>query len=213
MAVLTGKTCLILSAEIALSRAVKDHLTSAGASVVTLDIAEASEKAWDEGLLNPSRFPGNIDVIINMCIPDSGGVIGQVNLSDFRRVLETSYIRTWLSLKYGIQMLRASGGGSFVNVTSVDGKYGVPGAAARCAASHGIVLMTKSAAVECAAKQDNVRVNALLVGDIVPGQHDMYAPGHVSPEDVAAAVTHLASDAAVYITGLIMPVDNGMVLS
>lgn len=213
MAVLNGKRCLVLSAETALSRAVKDQLTNAGASVVTLDITDATEKAWDDELLNSSSLPANIDVIVNMAIPDSGGAIGQVNLADFRRVIESTYIRNWLALKYGIQRLRATGGGSFVTITSVDGKYGVTDAAARCAASHGIVLMTKSAALECAAKKDNVRVNALLVGDIMPGQHDTYAPGHVSPDDVAAAVAHLASDAAIYITGLIMPVDNGWVSS
>lgn len=213
MAVLTGKTSLILSTETALSRAVQDNLTGAGASVTTLDIAEASEAAWDEGLLNSSRRPATIDVIVNIGIPDSGGAVGEITLPDFHRIIETSYIRTWLALKYGIQVLRATGGGSFINITAVDGKYGAPDAAARCAASNGIANMTRSAALECAAKKDNVRVNALMVGDIMPGQHDTYAPGHVSPQDVAAAVAHLASDAAVYITGLIMPVDNGWVRS
>ena len=209
MAVLTGKTCLILAPETVLSRAVVDTLTAGGASVSTLDIAEASEAAWDEGLLNSSTRPETLDVIVNIGIPDSGGAVGETTLPEFRRIIEASYVRTWLALKYGIQTLRRSEGGSFINITSVDGELGAPAAAARCAASHGIVLMTKSAALECAAKKDNVRVNALLVGDIMPGDHDSYAPGHVSPEDVAAAVAHLASDAAIYITGLIMPVDNG----
>ena len=209
MADLSGKTCLVLAAENALSRAIHDGLTTAGARVTALDIAEANEAAWDTGLLNSSRLPDTIDVIVNLAIPDSGGAIGDVQLPEFHGILEASYIRTWLALKYGILKLRKSDGGAFINITSVDGALGVPAAAARCAASHGIVLMTKSAALECAAKKDNVRVNALLVGDIIPGEHEIYAPGHVAPSDVAAAVNHLASDAAIYITGLIMPVDNG----
>jgi len=208
---LTGKTCLILSAETILSRSVHDNLVASGANVSMLDIPEATEPAWDSGLLNSQQRPAKIDAIINVSIPDSGGAVGDVALPEFRRVIETSYIRTWLALKYGIQTLRSSGGGSFITITSVDGATGVPAAAARCAASHGITLMTKSAALECADKKDNVRVNALLVGDIIPGEHEAYASGHVSPEDVAEAAAHLVSDAAVYITGLIMPVDNGRV--
>ncbi len=209
MADLSGKTCLVLSTENALSRTVQDDLVAAGAEVTVLDIPAATETAWDEGLLSSSRLPDTIDVIVNIAIPDNGGAMGEATLPEFRKIIETSYIRTWLALKYGILKLRKSDGGAFVNITSVDGTLGTPAAAARCAASHGIVLMTKSAALECAAKKDNVRVNALLVGDIIPGEHEAYAPGHVSPADVASAVNHLASDAAIYITGLIMPVDNG----
>jgi len=213
MAKLIGKTALILSTETTLSRSVMDEIEKAGADVAILDVPESSEVAWDRELLSPGRTQAGMDVIINMCIPDTGGAIGAVTLADFRNILKISYVRTWLALKYGIQALRASGGGSFINITSVAGRHGSAGAAARCAASHGIELMTRSAALECAGKQDNVRVNALLVGDVISGYHDTYAPGHVSPKDVASAVKHLASDAAAYITGLIMPVDNGGGLS
>jgi len=213
MANLISKTALILSTETTLSRSVMNELRNAGADAAILNVSEASEATWDRELLNSSSTQTGINVIINMCIPETGGAVGIVQLTDFRNILKNSYVRTWLALKYGIRALRASGGGCFINITSVAGRHGSSAAAARCAASHGIELMTKSAALECAAKQDNVRVNALLVGDIIIGDHEAYAPGHVSPKDVATAVTHLASDAALYITGLIMPVDNGGGLS
>jgi len=184
-------------------------LENDGASVSRLDLTENTEAAWKEALLPPSQQSNHLDVIVNVSIPDNGGAIGEVTPQQFREIIEASYIRNWLALKYGIQRLRASDGGVFISITSVDGKRGAPAAVGRCAASHGITLMTKSAALECADRKDNVRVNAILAGDILPGEHETLTAGHVSPDDLAFAVAHLASDASVYITGLIMPVENG----
>jgi len=209
MAVLNNKVCLLLAEDNTLSRAVVKTLTNAGADVTSLAILEVTEKAWQVGLLDSSARPPKIDVIINDCIPRSGGAVGTATLKDYRSVIEASYVRTYLALKYGIQALRASGGGAFINVTSADGVYGAANAAPRCSAANGIMQLTRATAIECAATEDNVRVNALLVGDIIQSDQLKYAPGHVSPNDVAEAVAHLAADAAVYITGLLMHVDNG----
>ena len=209
MADLTDKTILVLGDETTLSRSIQNTLTADGADVSTLNIQEATEPAWESGLLRSGERPEQIDAIVNVAVPDAGGAMGDLSLQRFRSILETSYIRSWLAHKYGILSMRETGGGAFITVTSVDGLLGAPGAVASCAVSRGLVQMTRSAAVECALKRDGVRVNAILVGDIMPGDHDSYASGHVSPEDVAEAVAHLSSDAAIYITGLIMPLDNG----
>ena len=147
--------------------------------------------------------------IINIAVPQSGYAFGKAAPRDFAAIVERSYARTFLVLKYGIQVLRACGGGPLISVTSNDFLIGREGASARCAAANGIALMSKSAALECAAKQDGVRVNTVLCGDVQAGSHERYAPGHVSADDVVAAVAYLLSPAAQYLTGLLLPVDNG----
>ena len=209
MADLSGKSIVVLSNETALTQAIQNTLVADGAAVSILDITEATEPAWESGLLRSDQRPEKIDAIVNVAVPDAGGAMGDVSLQRFRSILESSYVRSWLAHKYGILAMRETGGGAFITVTSVDGLLGAPAAVASCAVSRGLVQMTRSAAVECAEKRDGVRVNAVLVGDIMPGEHDSYTPGHVSPSDVGEAVAHLASDAAIYITGLLMPLDNG----
>jgi NAD(P)-dependent dehydrogenase (short-subunit alcohol dehydrogenase family) len=145
-------------------------------------------------------------VVVNLCMPHDAGAVGEIDLAEFRRALNASYGRAFLGVKYAILHLRAHGGGSLVNVTSADGKYGNPKAAAASATSGGLIVMTKSAALECAAKGDGVRVNGLLVGDIVRGKPKQ---GQVTVEDVAAAIAFMSADASNYLTGIVMPVDNG----
>ena len=209
MADLLDKTIIVLGNESALSLAIQNTLTEDGAAVSILDIPESNESAWESGLLRSNQRPKKIDAIINVAVPDTGGSIGDITLERFRSIMEASYIRAWLAHKYGILSMRETGGGAFITVTSVDGLTGAPGAAASSAVSRGLVQMTRSAAVECAEKRDGVRINAILVADILQGQHEDFAPGHVSPWDIAKAVAHLSSDAAIYITGLVMPLDNG----
>ncbi len=67
--------------------------------------------------------------------------------------------------------------------------------------------MTQCAALECAAKKDKVRVNAVLAGDIVEGNNVKL--GQVGLKDVANAVAFFAADASSYLTGYLLPVANG----
>ncbi len=209
MGVLDGKSCLVIGDRNSLFRAVVAELESAGAWVGPIAAPETADAAWRDAVMDKRQGPAKIDAIVSLCLPDAGGGFGKATLNDFRRVLDASYVRNFLALKYGVQVLRAGGGGVFITVTSADGMTGVEGAAPRCAASQGIVLMTRSAAVECAAKDDNVRVNAVMVGDIVGGDSSRQSPGHVTVEDVTSTVAYLVSDAASYLTALILPVANG----
>jgi NAD(P)-dependent dehydrogenase (short-subunit alcohol dehydrogenase family) len=121
--------------------------------------------------------------------------------------MDDGYVRTFLAMKYGIQALRAGGGGVFINVTSADGRTGAPGAAGRCAAANGVMQMTKCLALECAAKKDGVRVNAILAGAIA--QAGAVSPGTTTPADLAESIAFLTGPGAVYLTGLLMPVHGG----
>jgi hypothetical protein len=220
MAALGGKTCLVFDDGSAVARAVADAIVAVGGTVVTaavnerakarpaaLDLTTLSDDDWT-AVLAGDGAPA-ISAAINVAIPAAGGAVGKTSAENFRAALDASYDRSFLALKYAVPLLRKAGGGAFVTVTSADYLAGAAGASARCAAANGIVLMTKSAALECAAKDDNVRVNAVVAGDILARAEGRLGPGHAVPDEVAAAAVYLISDAASYMTGLILPVDNG----
>ena len=136
---------------------------------------------------------------------------------------------TWLCMQSELQMMMDQGSGAIVNCAAVAGLKGSPGSAIYAACKHGILGLTKSAALEFA--DSNIRVNAVCPGIVqtpsldrvfgnVPGfsleearqwgveQIPMKRFGR--PEEVASAVLWLCSDAASYLTGHSMIVDAGM---
>lgn len=129
----------------------------------------------------------------------------------------------WLCMKNEISYMLKNGGGSIVNCASVAGLNGFAGLPAYVATKHGIVGLTKTAALEYA--KENIRVNAVCPGVIHTSMIDrmtgndkevekqftaMEPIGRMgTPEEVAEAVIWLCSDAASFITGVAMPVDGG----
>ncbi len=121
-------------------------------------------------------------------------------------------------------MRTAGNGGSVVNVASSAGKMGVPGLSAYSASKHGVIGLTKSAALEVA--RDGIRVNAVCPGTIrtpmlrgfVGGDEDMLekmgrrAPiGRIGePEEIAEAIVWLCTDAASFVTGHALEADGGV---
>ncbi len=132
----------------------------------------------------------------------------------------------FLALKYEIPAMLANGGGAIVNMSSTAGLTGAPGIAAYVAAKHGVVGLTKAAALEYA--RQNIRVNAVAPGPIlndkiaraiaanpqleatISSAVPMGRIGHA--EEVAQAVLWLCSDAAAFVTGVTLPVDGGRVV-
>jgi NAD(P)-dependent dehydrogenase (short-subunit alcohol dehydrogenase family) len=133
---------------------------------------------------------------------------------------------TWLCMKYEIKrMLEQREGGSIVNVSSVNGLGGVPGAGTYAVAKAGVIALAKSAAMEYAARR--IRVNALVAGaydtPLLRRAVERYAKGDTSaytsriplgrignPEEAAEAALWLCSEASSYVTGNALIVDGGM---
>lgn len=146
--------------------------------------------------------------------------LADIAVEDFDRVVRVNLRGIFLAMKYEIPAMLASGGGAIVNMSSTAGLMGVPGIASYVASKHGIIGLTKTAAVDYA--QHNIRVNAMAPGPIlthrlqnVPdamrermvGPVPMHRLGQ--PEEVAATVIWLCSDQASYLTGATIPVDGG----
>lgn len=160
------------------------------------------------------------------CAFNNAGVLGQrlhvheYPEQEFERVVRIHLFGVFNCLKYELIQMQRQGGGAIVNTSSVAGLLGSPLGCAYSAAKHGIVGLTKSAAIDNA--RNNIRVNAICPGIIdTPltrgGFEDLEARTAVAhpigrlgqPREVAAAVLWLCSDAATLVTGIAMPIDGG----
>src|SRR5712691_1793151 len=142
----------------------------------------------------------------------------------WHQVIAVNLTGVWLCMKYELAQMLTQGGGAIVNTASVAGLVGLPYASAYVASKHGVVGLTKTAALEYA--KQGIRVNCVCPGYIqtpmtAPGMEDpermalMLASEPVGrmghPEEVAEAVVWLCSDAASFVTGHTMTVDGGYV--
>ncbi|MFA5906531.1 MAG: SDR family NAD(P)-dependent oxidoreductase, partial [Desulfobacula sp.] len=141
---------------------------------------------------------------------------------EWDRVIRINLTGTFLCCKHIGKMMIAAKGGSIVNVASTAGITGVPRAPAYCASKSGVILLTKSLALEWA--EHNIRVNAVaphyLETDLTKGVRDA-APVYAAvlkqipmarlgkPSEVFGAVLYLASPASGFTTGTVIPVDGG----
>ena len=142
----------------------------------------------------------------------------------FDQVIAVNLRGTFVAMKHEARAMLANGAGAIVNIASAAGVIGIPLVAPYVASKHGVIGLTRSAAVELAAK--GVRVNALVPGAVMT---DMLRVGPASSpqalemmlrnipmgrlgtvNEIAQAAVWLASDHASYITGVALPVDGAL---
>jgi NAD(P)-dependent dehydrogenase (short-subunit alcohol dehydrogenase family) len=189
---------------------------------VKADVSKASEV---EALVKKTveNF-GRLDVAFNNAGIEGVWVpIVRQSEEDWDRTIDINLKGVWLCLKYEIrQMLRQGGGGAIVNMSSVTGLIGSASAAAYSASKHGVIGLTKSAALENA--KGGIRVNAVCPAVIetpmaerifgAPQVHKFVLSCHPigrfgRPMEVAEAVVWMCSDSASFMTGQSMVLDGG----
>ncbi|HJN38548.1 MAG TPA: SDR family oxidoreductase [Chloroflexota bacterium] len=167
---------------------------------------------------------GRLDCAFNNAgIGDLGLPLHEITEEHWDHLLAANLKSVWLCMKYEIPQMRAQGGGANVNTASQVGLFGKADAAAYVASKHGIVGLTRAAALENAA--EGIRVNAVCPGIVDTGMGRkavardsggvrQAAAGSLlgraaSPDEVAAGVLWLSSDTASFVTGIAMPIDAG----
>jgi NAD(P)-dependent dehydrogenase (short-subunit alcohol dehydrogenase family) len=169
-----------------------------------------------------ARF-GRLDVAVNNAGTEGKpGPLTEQTAGSYAATFDTNVLGTLFSLKHELRVMLQQGQGCIVNISSTFGKRGGAGVSLYSASKHAVEGLTKSAALEAAAR--GVRVNAVAPGPIdtdmlsrFTGTADRKAAATAGvplkrlgrPEDVAQAIVFLASDKAAFITGQVYGVDGG----
>ena len=243
---LRGKVALVTGAGSGIGRATALAFARAGARVAVSDInagsagetadlilATGSEvccipadvshcEAVAELIAKTVEHFGRLD-----CAHNNAGIESALALTaesdemDFDRTIAVNLKGVWLCLRAEIAQMLKNGGGAIVNTASVGGLVAVPASGAYAAAKHGVIGLTRTAAVEYA--QQNIRVNAICPGLTRTGMTDRLSRANpailaaimppmgrmAEPHEIAQAVVFMCSDAAAYLTGQAIALDGG----
>lgn len=213
------------------SEAVLRQIADAGgeATFVTLDVT--SEEDWDRAVAETVRTYGKLDILVNNAGVGAGENIEAITLKEWRWVMSINLEGTMLGTQKAIAAMKNTGGGSIVNISSIEGLVGDSRMVAYDASKAGVALLSRSAALHCAKNQYNIRVNTVHPGfidtkmvqgfleaiaedgDAAKARAELEAKhplGHLGePDDVAYAVLYLASAESRFATGSELVVDGG----
>ena len=231
-----------------IGRAAASAFARRGAAVVVADADEAAGEATAQGLRDAGHRaiavatdvsrPADVEHLVQSALSAYGrldqafnnaGIEGPsaplpgIAEDDWDTVLAVNLKGVWLCMREEIPAMEASGGGAIVNCASVAGLVGFRGSGAYVASKHGVIGLTRTAALESAAA--GIRVNAICPGIIHTAMIDRYTHGDPAlesaltsgepvgrmgrPEEVADTAAWLCSDEAGFITGAAIPVDGG----
>jgi NAD(P)-dependent dehydrogenase (short-subunit alcohol dehydrogenase family) len=228
---LNGKTAVVTGGAKGIGAATAGMLEGAGADVTVFDIDIArgtsvdvtSEAALKDAFARVAERSGGVDILVNNAGRVARKPAVDLAVEEWQAVMDVNLTATFLCSRVAHPYMKTRGGGSIVNVASIMGLSGglFPNASYQ-AAKGGVVNLTRALALEWAA--DNIRVNAVaptyvnteMTTAIFSSPELLETVMHHTPlgrlpepNDVAAAILFLCSDAARCITGIVLPVDSG----
>lgn len=243
-----NKVALVTGAGMGMGLAAAQAFAEAGAAVVLADINEQAVRAAAEALVAAGHQAlavrcnvadeadvaamiertvaifGRLDAAFNNAgVMTASLATADVSGAEFERVISINLQGVWNCMKYELRQMQGQGSGAIVNNSSIAGVKGSPSRAIYGAAKHGVLGLTKSAALEYAAQ--GIRINAVCPGSIeTPMVADMVAKQWITmddmvngnaikrlgrPEEIAAAVLWLCSPGASFVIGHALVVDGG----
>ncbi|MFI6773631.1 glucose 1-dehydrogenase [Nocardia sp. NPDC050412] len=184
------------------------------AAYVHLDVREKQQ--WQDAVAEAVQRFGSLNVLVNNAGIVNGNLLVDFELSEWQRIIDINLTGTFLGMQAATLAMIEAGGGSVINISSVEGMRGSPGLHGYTATKFAVRGLTKSTALELA--QYGIRVNSIHPGlirtpmtDGIPEDFLQIPLGRAAdPSEVSALVTYLASDESSYSTGAEFVIDGGL---
>jgi NAD(P)-dependent dehydrogenase (short-subunit alcohol dehydrogenase family) len=230
---LDGAVAVVTGAASGIGAACAERLDADGATVVTVDITGGvdhvldvrDETAVEAAFGSVVSDHGTLDVVVNAAGVAGGGPVHLLEADEWDRVVGVNLKGTFIVDKHSSVHMLAQGSGSIINIASIEGLEGTEGGSAYNASKGGVVMLTKSMAIDYGRR--GIRVNCICPGGIDTPMlrsitdsdgmdlyrerlRDEHLLGRFGrPSEIAAAAAFLASDDASFVTGHALVVDGG----
>jgi NAD(P)-dependent dehydrogenase (short-subunit alcohol dehydrogenase family) len=233
-----GARVTICDVDDAQGEALAGSIAASGAEAHYRHLDVADEAQWEALIAEVLERHGRLDILANIAgvsgrtpgapVQQSeraiGPRLGEQTLEDWNRIMDVNSTGTFLGTKHAARAMAGGGGGSIINISSICGILGSFSSAAYHASKGAVRLLSKSAAIQCAA--DGIRVNSIHPGFV---ETPMTQPAHANnavakqrldatplgrfgtPYDIAMGCVYLASDEAAWVTGSELVIDGGTV--
>jgi 3alpha(or 20beta)-hydroxysteroid dehydrogenase len=186
------------------------------ARFVHLDVTQPDQ--WKAAVDVALREFGTLNVLVNNAGIINGNTLQNFPLADWQKIIDVNLTGTFLGMQAAVEPMIAAGGGSIINISSVEGLRGSPGLYGYVASKFGVRGLAKAAALELA--PHHIRVNSIHPGLIrtpmtagIPEDFLQIPLGRAAdPAEVSACVVYLASDESSYSTGGEFVVDGGLTI-
>jgi NAD(P)-dependent dehydrogenase (short-subunit alcohol dehydrogenase family) len=223
-----GAAVVVTDREVGAGKKAVAALTAKGYRALFIEQDVGNEEDWATVFTTAVSEFGQVNILVNNAGVGWFGDVEHTSFEDWHKLLRVNLDGVFLGIKYAIPVIRAAGGGSIINISSIEGLIGDPQLAAYNASKGAVRMLSKSAALYCARERMKIRVNSVhpgyimtpMVENVLKSSPDpaemkrtleaLHPVGHLGkPMDIAYGVLYLASDESEFATGSELVIDGG----